>query len=203
MGDELGGGSGVSRARKFSRALLWTLGAAFTAAATAYTGWLLMAVASLYAGGSPVEASRFESKSKSERSHVAELAAALAPYSSPALAPPPTSDEFGKLHLHLTRTEVSEIQQRLKGLGFDPGRVDGAAGKRTEEAARRYRENRSLAEIGVIDRQLLNALRADPVPLLPPAETPTAGSAPARHSNPVLASIRVVSDRLGRWLNSI
>lgn len=189
--------------RQAGRTLLWCLGAAFTAAATAYAGWLLMAIASLYASGGLVETSQLDSKTKNERTQVSELAALLASYPAQALAPPPRPDEFMEPTQVLSRAEVREVQQRLTGLGFDPGRVDGSAGKRTEQAARRYLNSRDAVETAAVDRRVLDKLRADPVPLLPPAAPKVASVARPKPINPVLASIKAASDRLGRFLNSI
>lgn len=64
----------------------------------------------------------------------------------------------------LNRDEVRELQTKLRGFGFNPGPVDGAAGPMTLAAATRYREDRGLGQGEVIDRNLLEDLRADPAP---------------------------------------
>jgi len=44
--------------------------------------------------------------------------------------------------------DVSELQSRLSSLGFDPGKVDGVFGPRTESAVVEFQHNRNLAEDG-------------------------------------------------------
>jgi peptidoglycan hydrolase-like protein with peptidoglycan-binding domain len=91
----------------------------------------------------------------------------------------------------LPRAEVREIQTLLEGFGFDPRPIDGAAGPKTQEAAMRYRQSRGGADTGAIDRQLLEVLRRDPVPPLPPrpAQVAQRQNPPpsARPSNPQVA----------------
>lgn len=93
-----------------------------------------------------------------------------APVATPAVVetPPPS----------LNRDEIRELQTKLRGFGFNPGPVDGAAGPMTLAAATRYREDRGLGQGEVIDRDLLEDLRADPAPLVvvaqaTPAPRPT------------------------------
>src|SRR4029077_20378087 len=81
-----------------------------------------------------------------------------------AAAPPDKETKQGAL----PRAEVREIQTLLEGFGFDPGPIDGAEGPKTQEAAMRYRQSRGGADTGAIDRQLLEVLRRDFVPPLPP-----------------------------------
>ena len=197
--------------KRHGHALLWSLGAALTAAAPAYASWLLMTVASLYTAPSP-----FEARAKSDQARAGELAATLAPPAAPFAAPPMQQQQQQQeprdaalspqrqsaKDAPLSRDEVREIQKRLAGLGFDPGRLDGRAGLRTEDAARRYRLARSEADTGAVDRSLLEALRRDPAPPLPPAQA-APPHRPAAPANPILASIKTASDRLARWLNSI
>jgi N-acetylmuramoyl-L-alanine amidase len=44
--------------------------------------------------------------------------------------------------------DISELQSRLSSLGFDPGKVDGVFGPRTEAAVIAFQHNRDLAEDG-------------------------------------------------------
>lgn len=77
----------------------------------------------------------------------------------------------------LSAAEIREVQGRLLTLGYDPGRIDGADGPRTQAAVRRYRERRSLLPAnGTIDRNLLTALRQDPSPRI--AQKPPRSSDP-------------------------
>lgn len=51
----------------------------------------------------------------------------------------------------LTSTDARRLQAKLKGLGFDPGPIDGMAGRRTLDALNRYRETRQLSRASHID----------------------------------------------------
>ncbi|MFI5035682.1 MAG: peptidoglycan-binding protein [Acidimicrobiales bacterium] len=54
--------------------------------------------------------------------------------------------------------DVAELQTRLAQLGFDPGRIDGIFGPRTEGALRDFQRNRGLAVDGTLTRATLNDL---------------------------------------------
>ena len=73
----------------------------------------------------------------------------------------------------LNREDVRVIQKRLQGFGYNPGKVDGHAGRMTVAAAMHYQQDRSLPQSGQIDRALLEALQKDPAPEVapPPAVT--------------------------------
>jgi putative peptidoglycan binding protein len=74
----------------------------------------------------------------------------------------------------LTRPEIREVQKRLRGFGFDPGPVDGVAGRQTEIATQRYLEARGQPQVPPTDPQLLDQLRQDPtVAQAPPPTGPT------------------------------
>lgn len=65
----------------------------------------------------------------------------------------------------LSAAEIREVQGRLLTLGYNPGRIDGAAGPNTKAAANRFRERRHLLPAnGSIDYNLLTALRQEPLP---------------------------------------
>jgi len=76
---------------------------------------------------------------------------AATPPSAPAPAPPP-----------LSREGIREVQKRLAGFGFNPGPIDGVAGRRTEEATQRYLETRGQPQMPPNDPQMLEQLRQDP-----------------------------------------
>jgi hypothetical protein len=75
-----------------------------------------------------------------------------------AAAPLPHAD------LPLNREEVREVQKRLRGLGYNPGPIDGNAGRVTLAAALRYQQDRNLSQSGRIDRALFEALQQDQSP---------------------------------------
>lgn len=111
----------------------------------------------------------------------------------------------------LSRDEVRELQTRLRGFGFKPGPIDGAAGPMTLAAATRYREDRGLGRAEVIDRDLLDDLRADPAPRIVVARAaPAPRPARDRPAQPRQAmrgdgfdGLRVAMQDLERWFQSM
>lgn len=53
---------------------------------------------------------------------------------------------------HLKWSEVRNLQAKLVTLGFDPGTLDGIAGRRTLDALNRYRETKLLEGVTRVDR---------------------------------------------------
>jgi len=97
------------------------------------------------------------------------------PVQAPAVSPPPSptpqtaaatpSDPPPvKPAPPLGREEIREVQKRLLGFGFNPGPVDGVAGRRTEVAVQYYLESRGQPQMPPTERQLLEQLRQDPAP---------------------------------------
>ena len=110
----------------------------------------------------------------------------------------------------LRRDEVSEIQTRLRSFGFNPGPVDGSAGRMTEGAVARYQQDRGQSQIGKVDRQLLEQLRHDPAPPVAqqvaqraPRPEARATRAPAPRRSDPFEPVRAAGDRFGRWLDSL
>jgi hypothetical protein len=106
--------------------------------------------------------------------------------------------------------EVREVQTRLLGLGFNPGPIDGAAGRMTTAAAMRYQQERSLEQTGTVDGSLLEQLRQDPNPQIAQAAPPAAPRANPRAGRPDGRTSRTTAqrdpgpfDRMGRWLDSL
>ena len=82
----------------------------------------------------------------------------------PVVAPPPASANPPALAappVPLTREEVQQLQLQLKGLGFDPGPVDGLSGPLTLQAVRRYAAARGLPDNAEVTREILARLRSD------------------------------------------
>lgn len=110
----------------------------------------------------------------------------------------------------LQRDEVKEIQAKLRSFGFNPGPVDGTAGRMTEGAVRRYQETRGRPRTGEIDRQLLEQLRQDPAPAIVQRvaqraarpDTRATRSPGQRRADP-FEPVRAAGDRFGRWLASL
>lgn len=117
----------------------------------------------------------------------------------PATAPAPSSTAAPAVPEPLRSEEVREVQKRLQGFGFNPGPVDGVAGRMTAGAVMSYQQSRGQPQTGDIDRALLERLRHDPAPQVapPPQRTPQRArpQARARHPGPF--------DQLGRWLDSL
>lgn len=60
---------------------------------------------------------------------------------------------------HLMRgNDVAELQQRLSDLGFDPDRIDGIFGKRTERAVRDFQYNMALTSDGTVGPDTVRTL---------------------------------------------
>lgn len=55
-------------------------------------------------------------------------------------------------------TDVADVQNRLKELGYNPGPVDGIFGRMTEEAVIRFQRDRGLTPDGVVGPITYNAL---------------------------------------------
>ena len=111
----------------------------------------------------------------------------------------------------LKHEEVRELQARLQSFGFNPGPVDGIAGRTTEGAALRYQQERAQPQTGKVDRELLERLRQDPAPQIRqqvaqraarPAPRPTSSSTGARRADP-MQPVKDGFDHLGRWLDSV
>ncbi len=54
--------------------------------------------------------------------------------------------------------EVRQLQERLRREGYDPGRVDGVFGLRTERAVRQFQREKGLFPDGIAGRETLAAL---------------------------------------------
>lgn len=106
----------------------------------------------------------------------------------------------------LSDGEVREVQSRLRSFGFSPGPLDGTAGPMTRAAIMRYQQERGLAQIGAVDRDLLDQLRQDPAPQVavqqvaqPALRQARPQRAATRPSDPLSAAFHDVE----RWFQSI
>jgi hypothetical protein len=59
----------------------------------------------------------------------------------------------------LSRSDVRMVQTRLRESGFDPGPIDGVAGKRTLAALNAYRQSVSLSPALIVSRETIGALQ--------------------------------------------
>ena len=60
-----------------------------------------------------------------------------------------------------TGLEVKKLQKKLKALGLNPGRIDGAFGRITEAAVREFQRNSGLPADGIAGPRTLAALRLE------------------------------------------
>jgi hypothetical protein len=72
----------------------------------------------------------------------------------------PSEAEANRLEAHrvsapLAARDVLLLQSRLKQLGFDPGKIDGIAGKHTLDALNLYRETKNLEHASGIERSTI------------------------------------------------
>lgn len=91
-----------------------------------------------------------------EESEAAELNAGLGGFGPPAVnhvavLTPLESNE-------LSPSDIRIVQTRLKESGFDPGPIDGLAGKRTLAALNAYRQSIRLGPVLVVSRETIGAL---------------------------------------------
>jgi hypothetical protein len=54
---------------------------------------------------------------------------------------------------------VSEAQERLTNLGYDPGPIDGSIGPKTKTSIKRFQTDNGLPETGQLDEVTIKALR--------------------------------------------
>ena len=59
----------------------------------------------------------------------------------------------------LSPADIRMVQARLKIGGFDPGPIDGIAGKRTLAALNAYRQSISLSPALIVSRETIGALQ--------------------------------------------
>ena len=111
---------------------------------------------------------------------------------------------------------MKEVQTLLLRFGFNPGPVDGAAGRLTEAAVSKYQEARALPPTGKSDRALLDQLREDPAPKVdPPPQVaqraqrrdpqpqPQPQPQQQRRASDPLEFLRTADGNITRWLNSL
>lgn len=59
----------------------------------------------------------------------------------------------------LSPSDIRMVQTRLKDSGFDPGPIDGVAGKRTLAALNAYRQSISLSPVLIVSRETIGTLQ--------------------------------------------
>ena len=162
------------------------------------------AVAPVLADPSPPPASASPPPSVGDATEPAATQAPLVTDSQPAPVEARPSES------PLQTNDVREIQAKLRSFGFNPGPVDGTAGRLTEVAARRYQQARGQPQTGEIDRRLLEQLRQDPAPPVaqqvaqrgPRPDTRASRAPGSRRSDP-FEPVRSAGNRVGQWLDSL
>lgn len=81
--------------------------------------------------------------------------------------------------LAATQAEIRQAQRLLTALGYEPGPIDGVAGRQVRAAVSAFQSEAGLPETGAVDAGLLSALRAAAAPPKPLPKPPAAVVAPA------------------------
>jgi peptidoglycan hydrolase-like protein with peptidoglycan-binding domain len=82
-----------------------------------------------------------------------------APHRETTAQPPSRQSEPEQASEGIT---IFELQERLSGLGYKLGEVDGVNGPRTIEALKRFQSDNKLPVTGAIDAETVRKLRAKP-----------------------------------------
>ena len=99
------------------------------------------------------------------------------PEPAPAARPAPPRDTTPQTPAPRPEAEVTiegpmttyELQDRLAGLGYKPGPVDGVAGPRTIDAVKSFQADNRLPATGNLDADTIRKLRTAKPAVLPPA----------------------------------
>jgi peptidoglycan hydrolase-like protein with peptidoglycan-binding domain len=92
-----------------------------------------------------------------EESEAAEPFTGLRGFQPPAVNPQAV---LSRLETNeLSPSDIRMLQMRLQESGFDPGPIDGIAGKRTLAALNAYRQSIRLSPVLVVSRQTIGALQ--------------------------------------------
>jgi|SRR5688572_8334581 len=92
-----------------------------------------------------------------EESEAAEPNGGLVGFSPPAVNPTAVLTRLESNEL--SPSDIRTVQTRLKESGFDPGPIDGLAGKRTLAALNAYRDSIRLTPVPVVSRETIGALQ--------------------------------------------
>ena len=118
-------------------------------------------VAGCFALGLMVMVPAYGMVSSSDVSLVEESVAAETTTGAVALEPPAVNFEAVLNRVEtdqLTQADVRTVQTQLKLKGFNPGPIDGVAGKRTLSALNAYRKSLRLSPVLAISRETIGAL---------------------------------------------
>ncbi len=109
-------------------------------------------------------------------------------YNKPYMA---NSSPSGTAAARVTRSEVRQVEQKLRGEGLYHGRIDGLMGPETSQALRRYQQKNGLPATARLDQDTLNRLlgadggqgSSAPGALTPSSGAGTAGSGASNWTN--------------------
>jgi hypothetical protein len=119
-------------------------------------------IAGLMAIGLVVAIPFFGILSGSDFSLVEDSVAAEPITGGAVLEPPPVNVNavLSRLETNqLTAADIRDVQTALKAKGFDPGPVDGIAGKRTLAALNAYRQSVHLSPVLAVSRESISVLQ--------------------------------------------
>jgi hypothetical protein len=118
-------------------------------------------VAGFFALGLMVMVPLYGMVSSSDVSLVEESVAAETTTGPLGLEPPPVNFAAVLNRVEtdqLTKADVRTVQSQLKLKGFDPGPIDGVAGKRTLSALNAYRKSLRLSPVLAVSRETIGTL---------------------------------------------
>lgn len=73
-----------------------------------------------------------------------------------------SSSSMSSHHQHMSKSEVKQIQSKLKEQGYKVGSVDGKMGKGTQQALRQFQQDKGIQATGKPDQETLAALNVSP-----------------------------------------
>ena len=91
-----------------------------------------------------------------EESEAAELSTGLRGFGPPAVNSMAVLNRLERNEL--SPSDIRAVQAQLQESGFDPGPIDGVAGKRTLAALNAYRQSIRLTPVLVVSRETIGAL---------------------------------------------
>ncbi len=89
-----------------------------------------------------------------------------------------TSDRTSWLREGASGATVTDLQEKLKAAGFDPGAVDGKFGAKTREALLAFQQAKGIGVDAIVGPETRAALLGEPLPPKPAPESPSTPNAP-------------------------
>jgi hypothetical protein len=110
-----------------------------------------------------------------------------------------TADRTTWLRDGASGATVSDLQQKLKDAGFDPGPIDGKFGAKTREAVLAFQRAKGISVDGIVGPETRAALLGEPLPPKPTpsgAEPPAGPVAPSGPSGPAASGLEATALKL-------